>query len=57
MQSDVAVGVVPVQAEILSVLGDYVELVGFEEMSPEEGLDMAAEEAQAVLDEYWSSAS
>jgi len=57
MEHDVSVGIVPVQTEIISVLTDYVDLVAFEEMSPEEGLNMAAEEAQGILDEYWSSAS
>lgn len=57
MENDVSVGIVPVQSEIMSVLTDYIELVAFEEMSPEEGLNTAAEEAQAILDEYWSSAS
>jgi hypothetical protein len=41
----------------MSVLTDYIELVAFEEMSPEEGLNTAAEEAQGILDDYWSSAS
>ena len=57
LENDVAVGIVPVQAEILATLADYVEMVGFEEMSPQEALDIAAEEAQGILDEYWSSAS
>jgi multiple sugar transport system substrate-binding protein len=57
MENDVSVGIVPVQSEIISVLTDYVELVAFEEMSPEEGLNAAAEEAQGILDDYWSSAS
>jgi multiple sugar transport system substrate-binding protein len=57
MENDVSVGIVPVQSEIMSVLTDYIELVAFEEMSPEEGLNTAAEEAQGILDDYWSSAS
>jgi len=57
MESDVSVGVVPVQSEIFSTLMDYVELVGFEEMSPQEGLEAAAEEAQGILDDYWGSNS
>lgn len=57
MENDVSVGIVPVQSEIISVLTDYIDLVAFEEMSPEEGLNMAAEEAQGILDDYWSSAS
>ena len=47
----------PVQCEIFSTLMDYVDLVGFEEMSPEEGLNAAAEEAQGILDDFWASAS
>jgi len=57
MQNDIAVGIVPVQAEILATLQNYVEMVGFDEMSVEEALDAAAEEAQATLDDYWSNAS
>ena len=57
LASDVSVGVVPVQAEIFATLADHVELVAFGEMSPEEGLNAAAEEAQAILDGYWSKAS
>lgn len=57
MENDVSVGIVPVQSEIISTLTDYIELVAFEEMSPEEGLNTAAEEAQGILDDYWSSAS
>jgi ABC-type glycerol-3-phosphate transport system substrate-binding protein len=57
LESDVSIGIVPVQGEIFSTLKDYVELVGFEEMSPKDGLDAAAEEAQGILDDYWSSQS
>lgn len=57
LESDISVGIVPVQAEILATLADYVELVGFEEFSAEDGLNTAAEEAQGILDDYWSSAS
>ncbi len=57
LETDVSVGVVPVQSQVFSTLMDYVDLVGFEEMSPQEGLDMAAEEAQAILDEFWANAS
>jgi multiple sugar transport system substrate-binding protein len=57
LENDISVGVVPVQGEIFSTLMDYVDLVGFEEMSPEEGLNTAAEEAQGILDEFWASSS
>jgi multiple sugar transport system substrate-binding protein len=57
LENDVSIGVVPVQSEIFSTLTDYVDLVGFEEMSPQEGLELAAEEAQGILDDFWASAS
>ena len=47
----------PPQSEILATLADYIEMVGFDELSPEDALNEAAAEAQAILDEYWSSAS
>jgi ABC-type glycerol-3-phosphate transport system substrate-binding protein len=57
MENDVSVGIVPVQSQVISTLTDYIDLVAFEEMTPEEALGMAAEEAQGILDDYWSSAS
>ena len=57
LANDISIGVVPVQSEIFSTLTDYIDLVGFEEMSPEEGLQTAAEEAQGILDDFWASAS
>jgi ABC-type glycerol-3-phosphate transport system substrate-binding protein len=57
LENDVSIGIVPVQGEIFSTLMDHVELVAFEEMSVEDGLNAAAEEAQGILDDYWSSAS
>jgi multiple sugar transport system substrate-binding protein len=57
LENDVSIGIVPVQGEVFSTLTDYVELVAFEEMSVEDGLNAAAEEAQGILDDYWSSAS
>jgi multiple sugar transport system substrate-binding protein len=54
---DVPVGIVPPQTKILDTIEEYVELIAFEEMSVEEGLNEAASEAQGFLDEYWSSVS
>ena len=57
LENDISIGVVPPQSEIFSTLMDYVDLVGFEEMSPEEGLNTAAEEVQGILDDFWASSS
>lgn len=57
LSRDVAVGIVPPQTRVLTTLTDYVDLAMFGEMEPAEALDMAAEEAQGFLDEYWSSVS
>ncbi len=56
LESDVALPVVPPQSRILEIVSEYVDLAVFGELSPQEALDAAAEEAQAVLDEYWASA-
>jgi multiple sugar transport system substrate-binding protein len=55
LESDVALPIVPPQSRILDTLNQYVELAFFGDMSPEEALNTAAAEAQAILDEYWSS--
>lgn len=56
LENDISIGIVPVQSQILSTLGDYIEMVGFDELSPEDALHEAAEEAQGILDDYWASA-
>jgi multiple sugar transport system substrate-binding protein len=55
MESDVALPIVPPQSRILDVLNQYVELAFFGDMTPADALNAAAGEAQAILDEYWSS--
>jgi len=57
LSKDVAVGIVPPQTRILTTLNDYVDLALYGEMEPGEALDLAAEETQAFLDEYWSGVS
>ncbi|MBZ0292820.1 MAG: ABC transporter substrate-binding protein [Anaerolineae bacterium] len=55
LESDIALPIVPPQTQIVDFINQYVELAMYGEMSPQEALDAAAEEAQAVLDQYWSS--
>ncbi|MBN1285736.1 MAG: hypothetical protein JXB47_10085 [Anaerolineae bacterium] len=55
LEADVALPVVPPQSRILAVIDEYVELALFGELSPQEALDVAVEEAQIILDEYWAS--
>ncbi len=55
LESDIALPIVPPQTQILDFINQYVELAMFGELSAQEALDIAAEEAQAVLDAYWSS--
>lgn len=57
LSKDVAVGIVPPQTRILTTLTDYVDLALYGEIDPSEALDLAAEETQGFLDEYWSGVS
>lgn len=57
LSRDVAVGIVPPQSRILAVLEEQVDLAMYGELTPQEALDIAAEEGQALLDEYWTSVS
>ena len=54
MATDVALPIVPPQSRILALVEENVELAFFGEVTPQEALDAAAEEAQRILDEYWS---
>src|SRR5690606_18633058 len=55
LEADIALPIVPPQSQIQSFITEYVDLAMFGELSPQEALDLAAEESQAVLDAYWSS--
>lgn len=57
LSKDVAVGIVPPQTRVLTTLNDYVDLALYGELETGEALDLAAEETQGFLDEYWSSVS
>ncbi|MAS38100.1 MAG: hypothetical protein CL610_29155 [Anaerolineaceae bacterium] len=52
---DVAVPITPVQAQITDILNAKVEEAFFGALTVEEALNEAAEEGQAILDEFWSS--
>jgi multiple sugar transport system substrate-binding protein len=55
LESDVALPIVPPQSRVIEILNQYVELAFFGEFSVQDALDAAADEANAILDEYWSS--
>ena len=57
LEADVPVGIVPPQTQVLALLTEYLELAAFGELDAKGALDEAAGEAQALLDEYWSSVS
>jgi ABC-type glycerol-3-phosphate transport system substrate-binding protein len=53
---DISVPITPVQSQITALLSEAVERAVFGEESAQEALDWAAEQGQAVLDEFWSNA-
>lgn len=55
LESDVALPIVPPQTRIIEILNQYVELAFYGEFSPAEALELAEEEANAILSDYWSS--
>ena len=57
LESDVSVQIPPVHARIRDFVNQAVESALFGDATPEEALNQAAEQAQAVLDEYWSQQS
>jgi ABC-type glycerol-3-phosphate transport system substrate-binding protein len=57
LESDIPVGIIPPQTQVLALLTEHLELAAFGEMSAQDALDEAAGEAQALVDEYWSAAS
>jgi ABC-type glycerol-3-phosphate transport system substrate-binding protein len=57
LESDIPVGIVPPQSQVLALLMEYLELAAFGDIDAQGALDESAAEAQALLDEYWSSVS
>ncbi len=55
LESDVSVDIFPEHNRVRDMVEQAVQAAMFGEMTPEEALNDAAEQAQAVLDEYWSS--
>ena len=51
---DISVPVTPVQAEILAVVNDAVDEVLFGLTEPKAALDWAYDQAQPILDKFWS---
>ena len=56
LDRDVVVPIVPVHTEMASFLNQAVEEAMFHVREPKEALDWAAEQAQEVLDDFWSEA-
>ena len=54
LERDVPVGIVPPQARILDQISQQVDRAMYGEVGAKEALDAAAEEAQRILDDYWS---
>jgi len=55
LENDISVPLFPDHARVRDVVDQAVEAALFGDMTPEEALNNAAEQGQAILDEYWSS--
>ena len=55
LATDVSVPIAPVQGQIAEILNNSIEEAFFGVKTAEEALNEAAEEGQAILDEFWSS--
>ncbi len=55
LERDVSVPLFPDHVRVRDMVNQAVEAALFGEMTPEEALNDAAEQAQVLLDEYWSS--
>lgn len=54
LESDVSVQILPVHAQVRDIVTQGVQAAMFGDASPAEALARAAEQAQAVVDSYWS---
>ncbi len=54
MATEVNVPTTPVTPEIQAAVDEVLEQVWFGELEPKEGLDLAADRGQAILDEFWA---
>jgi len=53
--NDVSVPIFPEHVRVRDIVNQAVEAALFGDMTPEEALNDAAEQAQAILDEFWSA--
>ncbi len=53
--NDVSVPIFPEHVRVRDIVNQAVEAAMFGDMTPEEALNDAAEQAQAILDEFWSA--
>lgn len=54
LESDVSVQILPVHAQVRDVVGQAVQAALFGDASPVEALAQAAQQAQSIVDGYWS---
>lgn len=57
LETDVSVNILPVHVRVRDIIGQGVQSAMFGEKAPAQALTDAAKEAQAVVDEYWSTRS
>jgi multiple sugar transport system substrate-binding protein len=55
LQSDVSVEIIPPHTRVRDIVGQAVQSALFGDATPEAALAQAAEQSQAVIDEYWGS--
>ncbi|GAB4513523.1 MAG: hypothetical protein Kow0047_25200 [Anaerolineae bacterium] len=55
LETDVSVQILPVHTRVRDIVNQGVQAAMFGDMTPAEALRQAAEQAQAVIDEYWST--
>ena len=55
LESDVSVQIFPEHVRVRDIVEQAVQAAMFGDMTPEEALNDAAEQAQAIMDEFWSA--
>jgi multiple sugar transport system substrate-binding protein len=56
LESDVSVNILPVHTRVRDAVAQGVQSAMFGDATPEDALAQAATQAQAIIDEYWSTA-
>lgn len=57
LKRDVSLGIVPPQTQILTRLGQGISAAIYGKQKPKDALKQSAEQAQALLDQYWATRS